>query len=122
MSPLPNSIGQKREDRTKVETSPRRRAPRRAREPDPDHRCPRTEERQLEMYKLGKSKTLQSKHLIGYAVDLYPLTMDRTAVEWDGFGRLADLMFKAADAVGARIVWGGNWKRFVDKPHFELSF
>ena len=81
----------------------------------------RTEERQLEMYKLGISKTLQSKHLIGYAVDLYPLTMDRMAVDWDGFGRLADLMFKAADAVGARIVWGGNWKRFVDKPHFELT-
>lgn len=82
----------------------------------------RTEERQLEMYKLGKSKTLQSKHLDGLAVDLYPLTMDRKKVDWDGFGRLADLMFKAADAVGARIVWGGNWKRFVDKPHFELSY
>ena len=81
----------------------------------------RTVEQQLEYVKQGKSRNKNSKHLTGKAVDLYPLSMDRKLVDWSRFEELADLMFQVASDQGTEIVWGGNWKTFVDKCHFELK-
>ena len=81
----------------------------------------RTKEQQLEYVKQGKSRNKNSKHLTGKAVDLYPLSMDRKVVNWSRFEELADLMFQVASDQGTEIVWGGNWKTFVDKCHFELK-
>jgi uncharacterized protein YcbK (DUF882 family) len=80
----------------------------------------RTIDRQRQLLALGKSRTMQSKHLTGEAVDLYPLTQDRKAVDWKGFERLAAVMKQAAEELGTRIEWGGDWVKFVDKPHFQL--
>ena len=30
-------------------------------------------------------------------------------------------MFQVASDQGTEIVWGGHWKTFVDKCHFELK-
>lgn len=81
----------------------------------------RSEAKQREYVKQGKSRTMQSKHLIGKAVDLYPLTMNRKEVDWSRFEDLAELMFQMAKELDVEIVWGGNWKSFVDKCHFELK-
>ena len=81
----------------------------------------RTEEQQREYVRQGKSRTMKSKHLTGEAVDLYPLSMDRKVVDWPRFEELADLMFQVASDQGVEIVWGGHWKTFVDKCHFELK-
>lgn len=81
----------------------------------------RTVKKQREYVRQGKSKTMKSKHLTGKAVDLYPLSMDRKVVDWSRFEELADLMFQVASDQGTEIVWGGNWKTFVDKCHFELK-
>ncbi len=81
----------------------------------------RTKEQQREYVRQGKSRTMNSKHLTGKAVDLYPLTMNRKQVDWSRFEELADLMFQVASDQGVEIVWGGNWKTFVDKCHFELK-
>ena len=80
----------------------------------------RSVEQQREYVKQGKSRTMNSKHLTGKAVDLYPLTMNRKQVDWSRFEDLADLMFQVAKDQGTEIVWGGNWKMLVDKCHFEL--
>lgn len=80
----------------------------------------RTIERQRQLLALGKSRTMQSKHLTGEAVDLYPLTQDRKAVDWKGFERLAAVMKQAAKELGTCIEWGGDWRTFIDKPHYEL--
>ena len=80
----------------------------------------RTVEQQREYVKQGKSRTMNSKHLTGKAVDLYPLTMNRKQVDWSRFEELADLMFQVAKDQDTEIVWGGNWKMLVDKCHFEL--
>ena len=80
----------------------------------------RSEEKQLEYYRLGKSQTKKGKHLTGNAVDLYPLTMDRKAVDWNRFEDLAALMFQVAEEMDVKLIWGGNWKTLVDKCHFEL--
>ena len=81
----------------------------------------RTVEQQLEYVKQGKSRNKNSKHLTGKAVDLYPLSMDRKLVDWSRFEELAELMLQVASDQGTEIVWGGNWKTFVDKCHFELK-
>ena len=80
----------------------------------------RTVEQQREYVKQGKSRAMNSKHLTGKAVDLYPLTMNRKQVDWSRFEELADLMFQVAKDQDTEIVWGGNWKTLVDKCHFEL--
>lgn len=80
----------------------------------------RSEAKQREYVKQGKSRTMKSKHLIGKAVDLYPLTMNRKEVDWSRFEDLADVMFEVAKQMEVEIIWGGHWKTFVDKCHFEL--
>lgn len=81
----------------------------------------RSETKQREYVKQGKSRTMKSKHLVGKAVDLYPLTMNRKEVDWSRFEDLADVMFEVAKEMEVEIIWGGHWKTFIDKPHFELK-
>ena len=49
-----------------------------------------------------------------------PMSMDRKQIDWSRFEELADLMFQVASDQGTEIIWGGHWKTFVDKCHFEL--
>ena len=87
----------------------------------------RTLERQKELYREGKTKTMNSKHLDGKAVDLYPYPVprlpngeiDSNAKAWNTMGEVA---LKCAGALGLpEIMWGGLWTSFVDKPHFEIE-
>ena len=79
----------------------------------------RSYERQKELYAAGKSKTLNSRHLTGHAVDLapYPLSWD-----WDYFYPIADAMKSAARELNVDLEWGGDWVNFPDGPHWELSW
>ena len=81
----------------------------------------RSYERQKMLVELGRSKTMQSKHLEGKAVDLYPLTDDRKMINSGGYDRLARTMKKAAFELFVEIEWGGDWTKFVDKPHYQLK-
>lgn len=94
----------------------------------------RTFERQQELFKAGKSKTMNSRHLRGYAVDLLPLRPGVNA--WDHSVKtpasvwvaLNDAMQNAAKLEGVKLRWGGdfngdgylvgadNW----DPAHYEL--
>lgn len=86
----------------------------------------RTKERQAQLFKQGATKTLNSRHLTGHAVDIVPYPLD-----WNNlaaFGKLAKAMFAAAKELKIPIRWGGDWNRngrsddekFYDGPHFEL--
>lgn len=77
----------------------------------------RSKERQQELYNTGKSKTLNSRHLTGHAVDLAPWPI---SWDWDKFYPIADAMKQAAEELGIDIEWGGDWKSFPDGPHFQL--
>lgn len=81
----------------------------------------RSKERQAELMKAGASKTLNSRHLTGHAVDLAPIIAGRVAWDWPPFHELARSMKQAAAAEGVAIVWGGDWRTFKDGPHFELD-
>ena len=66
----------------------------------------------------GASKTMNSRHLTGHAVDLYPVGRP---TPWERCRAIADAMIQAAKELHVPIVWGGSWKSFVDQPHFELD-
>lgn len=97
----------------------------------------------------GTSKTMQSKHLQGLAVDLVPWVNGQPKWEWNLIWPIAAAMDKAATELGLanRITWGGAWDRrlsdfggdsaayekvvrdyserhpgkdFIDGPHFEI--
>lgn len=97
----------------------------------------RSLDRQRDLFRLGKSRTMNSRHLpklaagvpapVSHAVDLAPLVDldgdgDRE-LSWlpEHFRPIADAMKQAAEAAGVPIVWGGDWRTFVDMPHFELD-
>lgn len=79
----------------------------------------RTKERQAELMKQGFTRTLNSRHIIGEAIDIVPLPVD-----WKNpkpFGLVAEAMKKAAEELGVKITWGGDWKSFVDLPHYQIE-
>lgn len=99
----------------------------------------RTPARQKELYAQGRTKpgpkvtwTLKSNHFkqadgCGHAVDLVPYPVDwNTASK---FTAIAKAMLVAADDLGVKLRWGGNWdgddrpgeKGETDGPHFELA-
>ena len=79
----------------------------------------RTLERQQQLYNTGKSKTMNSRHLTGHAVDLAPWPI---SWDWEYFYPIAEAMKDASDEVGVPIEWGGDWQSFPDGPHFQLPW
>lgn len=82
----------------------------------------RTMETQKKYVAEGKSKTLNSRHLTGHAVDLWPLVNGSVTWDWKYYHPLADLMKQAAKDLGVPLEWGGDWTSFKDGPHFQLPF
>jgi hypothetical protein len=79
----------------------------------------RTKERQTELLEKGFTRTMNSRHIIGQAVDIVPLPVD-----WNNpkpFVLVAEAMKKAADELGVKITWGGDWKTFKDLPHYQIE-
>ena len=75
--------------------------------------------RQRELFKAGKSTTMNSRHITGHAVDMVPWPVDWEDLE--RFETMAEAMKTAAEELEIPIVWGGDWKSFYDAPHFELD-
>lgn len=82
----------------------------------------RTLARQKQLVAQGASKTMNSRHLTGHAVDLAPLVAGSVRWDWPLFHKLAAAMKQAAADVGVSIEWGGDWRTFKDGPHFQLPF
>ena len=82
----------------------------------------RTLEKQKQYFDSGASKTMNSRHLTGHAVDLIAW-VDRT-VNWNlvHYERIAAAMKEAGRELGIPVEWGGDWKTFKDGPHFQLPW
>jgi len=102
----------------------------------------RTKEKQIEYFKTGKSKTLNSKHLLKYckeidkecsfAIDICPWPVDYN--DRERFCLLAGIVLGIAKVlkdqgiIKSTIRWGGDWsmnnitkdESFSDLPHFEV--
>lgn len=86
----------------------------------------RTLARQVELVRVGASRTMKSRHLTGHAVDIAPLIDENgdgsldVSWRWPHYDRLAPMIFAAADRCGVPIEWGGHWVGFRDGPHWQL--
>ena len=107
----------------------------------------RTLVEQQRLVAAGASRTLDSRHLTGHAVDLVPYVNGKLRWEWPPIYRIADAMRMAARELQAPLRWGGAWDvdftksddapedmvsdyvgrrrkagkaAFIDGPHFEL--
>jgi peptidoglycan L-alanyl-D-glutamate endopeptidase CwlK len=90
----------------------------------------RSIERQKLLMEEGATRTLNSKHIkqkdgFGHAVDLYPVGRP---TPWDKTPIVAKAILSAAEELGVKVRWGGDWnmngdskdEKFYDSPHFEL--
>jgi peptidoglycan L-alanyl-D-glutamate endopeptidase CwlK len=79
----------------------------------------RTTVRQAELVRARASRTMNSRHLTGHAVDLAATVGGEVRWDWPLYDELGRVMKEAAQ--GVPIVWGGDWKSLRDGPHFELD-
>jgi peptidoglycan L-alanyl-D-glutamate endopeptidase CwlK len=90
----------------------------------------RSAERQQQLVAEGKSKTLNSKHLVGLAVDAAPLIVG--GVDWKditAFAYFGGYVRGVAEGLGIPIRHGADWdgdfdlrdNKFDDWPHFEIA-
>lgn len=77
--------------------------------------------RQAALVKAGASRTLNSRHLTGHAVDVAALIDGEVRWDWPLYGRIAAAFKAAARQRGTPLTWGGDWTRLRDGPHFELD-
>lgn len=106
----------------------------------------RTIEEQAALVASGASKTMESRHLTGHAVDLVPVVNGKLRWEMGPCCAIAEAVRLAAQQCGVQVRWGGDWeilngyidppeemiaeyverrrsqgkRAFIDGPHFEL--
>ena len=81
----------------------------------------RTIEEQRILVAKGKSKTMDSRHLTGHAIDV--AAWMNGAISWD-FGlyeKITDAFDMAAGRLKTHIICGIDWPSFVDAGHIELD-
>jgi len=81
----------------------------------------RSPARQAALVKAGASRTLNSRHLTGHAIDVAAVVEGQVRWDWPLYPRIAAAFKQAGRERGVKIVWGGEWKRLRDGPHFELD-
>lgn len=86
-------------------------------------------EEQREYVRTGKSRTLNSRHLHGFAIDVAAYVNGRIEYDnWELYEDIATAMFRAAHMHGRVIEWGGHFGRiqrgvffpFPDGVHFQF--
>lgn len=82
----------------------------------------RSVRRQRELFRSGKSKTMNSRHLTGHAVDIVPIINGKVSWDWDDYNVLCPYVEEAAKELNVPIEGGWRWKRFPDAPHWQLPW
>lgn len=82
----------------------------------------RTTSRQRQLVAAGASKTMNSRHITGHAVDLGAWVGGEVRWDWPLYYKIADAVKQAAKELGVPIEWGGDWKTFKDGPHWQLPW
>lgn len=83
------------------------------------HQYLRSSSVQVKKVRDGYSKTFGSYHSVGLAVDIVPYNETYKRFEWTT--TKADKIFSLYKNLAKKhkIIWGGEWKSFVDKPHLQ---
>ncbi len=82
----------------------------------------RSTEKQALLVKAGASKTMNSRHLTGHAIDLAAMVNGEVRWDWPLYIKIATAMKIAAAEEDVKIEWGGDWRTFKDGPHFQLPW
>jgi len=82
----------------------------------------RSVERQKQLVSQGASKTMNSRHITGHAVDLAPMIGGEVRWDWPLYHKLAKIIKSAAADEKVPLQWGGDWRAFKDGPHWELPW
>lgn len=82
----------------------------------------RTLARQKQLVAAGASKTMNSRHLTGHAVDLGAYVGGSVRWDWPLYHKIAAAVKEAARLEGVPIEWGGDWRTFKDGPHWQLPW
>lgn len=98
----------------------------------------RTAQEQFNLYKVGRKFVAGKWVIVGKTVTNLDGTIKKSnhnytpskaidiapyPIDWDNldrFKKLSEVVLKAAEAVGVKLVWGGNWK-MRDYPHYEIA-
>lgn len=81
----------------------------------------RTKERQAYLFGKGATKTMNSYHITGHAVDIAPIVDGKVSWDWKYFHPMADAMKSAAKELNVKLTWGGDFVSFKDGPHFQID-
>jgi len=81
----------------------------------------RSKERQRELFAKGLSKTMNSRHIVGMAVDFAPILYGEVTWKTPAFLPVIKAFKTASAELKIPIVSGSEWKTFKDYPHIELS-
>jgi peptidoglycan L-alanyl-D-glutamate endopeptidase CwlK len=80
----------------------------------------RTVARQKALLEAGASRTMNSRHITGHAIDFAVLIAGKVRWDWPLYGPVANAFKRAAKELKVPIVWGGDWVSLRDGPHIEL--
>ena len=81
----------------------------------------RSIERQKQLFQEGKTKTLDSYHLKGRAVDIAVIVENHITWNYSFYEKVAKHILKIAHRKHLKITWGGTWNTLVDAVHFQLE-
>lgn len=74
----------------------------------------RTYEDQKRLVQNGASRTMDSDHLLGKAIDVVPYINRAPSYHWPHYIPLAHAMATSARWHNIRLYWGGHWGRIDD--------
>lgn len=80
----------------------------------------RSKKRQEALFAQGATRTLNSRHLTGHAVDIAPWINRKPSWHWPHYHELSPHIFRAAEELDVPLEWGGHWANFLDGPHWQL--
>lgn len=88
----------------------------------------RSLERQKKLFAEGRTRTMNSRHLTGHAVDLAPLADTdgdgdaEISWYWPDYDRFGPKVEAIAADLGIRVEWGARWPGFKDGPHWQIPW
>ena len=80
----------------------------------------RSEARQAALVAAGASRTMNSRHLTGDAVDVAAWVDGQVRWDWPLYRKIYLGFANASARLGIAVEWGGHWVSFPDGPHFQL--
>lgn len=81
----------------------------------------RTKETQARYLREKRTRTMDSYHITGHAIDIAVLVDGKVNYNLANYKKVADVFKEVAKENKVSLTWGGDWKSLVDGPHFQIA-